>query len=82
MTRRAFAHYNGQMSDTEKLLHDIDAFLRETGMAPSTFGRKAVNDGKLVDRLNTGGSVTLRTASRIRAFLAAAPSVDAQQGAA
>lgn len=60
------------MSETDKLLHEIDAFLRERNMAETTFGRKAVNDGKLVARLRAGSSVTLKTASQIKAFIASA----------
>ncbi len=38
-------------------------------MAESTFGRRAVNDGKLVQRLREGGRITLDTLERIRTFL-------------
>lgn len=58
------------MGETQKLLSEIDAFLRDAGMADSTFGRKAVNDGKLMTRLRAGSSVTLEKASQIRRFLA------------
>ncbi|HEY8554078.1 MAG TPA: hypothetical protein VIL43_06030, partial [Burkholderiales bacterium] len=52
------------------LLHEIAAFCRDTGMAESTFGRRAVNDGKFVARLRFGGKVTTQTEARIRAFIA------------
>ena len=35
-----------------------------------TFGRLAVNDGKLVGRLRLGGRVTTGTVDRVRAFIA------------
>jgi hypothetical protein len=38
-------------------------------MAESTFGRQAVNDGKLCVRLRSGKNVTLETAEKIRAFM-------------
>ena len=38
-------------------------------MAESTFGRHAVNDGKLVSRLRFGGRVTLETVARVRSFI-------------
>ena len=38
-------------------------------MAESTFGRQAVNDGKLCARLRNGKDVTLDTAERIRSFI-------------
>lgn len=55
---------------TDQLLAEIEAFLaKQERMAPSTFGRKAVNDGKLVRRLKAGQSVTLTSAEKIRAFI-------------
>jgi len=39
-------------------------------MAESTFGRRAVNDGKFVARLRFGGRVTTHTAERVRLFIA------------
>lgn len=38
-------------------------------MAKSTFGLRAVNDGKLLGRLREGKSLTLATAGRIREFM-------------
>src|SRR5262245_6836980 len=38
-------------------------------MAESTFGRRAVNDGKLVSRLRIGGRVTMETVDRVRTFM-------------
>jgi hypothetical protein len=58
------------MDETQQLIREIEAFLRSTGMAESTFGRKAVNNGKLMARLRAGSSVTLDTASQIRRFMA------------
>jgi len=50
----------------ERLLAEITAYCQRTGMAESTFGRRAVNDGKLVTRLRFGGRVTTHTAERVR----------------
>ncbi|MBV9152253.1 MAG: hypothetical protein JO204_10815, partial [Alphaproteobacteria bacterium] len=55
---------------SEALLRDIAEFCRDAGIAESTFGRLAVNDGKLVSRLRLGGRVTAETAERARAFIA------------
>jgi SAM-dependent methyltransferase len=52
------------------LLNDITEYCRTVGIAESTFGRLAVNDGKLVGRLRLGGRVTTETAERVRAFMA------------
>jgi len=38
-------------------------------MAESTFGRLAVNDGKLVSRLRFGGRVTIETVERVKTFM-------------
>ena len=51
------------------LLTDIQAFLDETGMGPSYFGKAACGNSEVVDRLINGGTVTLVTADRIRNFI-------------
>src|SRR5438876_5700111 len=58
---------------SEALLRDIADYCRNAGIAESTFGRLAVNDGKLVSRLRLGGRVTTDTAERVRAFIAREP---------
>src|SRR5205807_1157729 len=45
-------------------------------MAESTFGRLAVNDGKLVSRLRFGGRVRGKTVDRVRAFMTRQKEVD------
>jgi len=55
---------------SEALLRDIAEYCRSVGIAESTFGRLAVNDGKLVGRLRVGGRVTTDTVERVRAFIA------------
>ncbi|WP_315831381.1 hypothetical protein [Bradyrhizobium prioriisuperbiae] len=53
----------------DQLLAQISDYCRQAGMAESTFGRLAVNDGKLVSRLREGKRITTDTLERIRAFL-------------
>ncbi len=53
-----------------ELLSEIEAFLAATGMAATALGREAVNDSHLVARLRKGNSVTLKTADKVRAYLA------------
>ena len=55
--------------NAQQLLQEIAAYCRQTGLAESTFGRRAVNDGKLTSRLRNGGRITTETLDRIRAFL-------------
>ena len=54
----------------EQILQEISEFCRQRGLAESTFGRRAVNDGKLANRLRNGGRITTDTLDRIRAFMA------------
>ncbi|MGE0566251.1 MAG: hypothetical protein AB7O50_17260 [Pseudolabrys sp.] len=53
----------------EQILQEISDFCRQRGLAESTFGRRAVNDGKLASRLRNGGRITTETLERIRAFM-------------
>ncbi len=57
--------------NTQELLQEISEYCRHTGLAESTFGRRAVNDGKLASRLRHGGRITTETLDRIRAFMSA-----------
>src|SRR3970040_904259 len=52
------------------LLGSIADFCRRTGMAESTFGRRAVNDGKFVARLRDGARITPETLARVSSSLA------------
>ena len=54
----------------EQILQEISEFCRQRGLAESTFGRRAVNDGKLASRLRNGGRITTDTLERIRNFMA------------
>src|SRR3984893_17455548 len=54
----------------EQILQEITEFCRARGLAESTFGRRAVNDGKLASRLRNGGRITTDTLERIRTFMA------------
>ncbi len=59
------------MTTEAELIRRIETYCATHKVAASTFGRKAVNDGKLVDRLRAGKSITLDTLRRIEAALAA-----------
>src|SRR6266853_2338124 len=56
----------------DQILSQIAEFCRRADMAESTFGRRAVNDGKLVHRLREGKRITIDTLDRIQAYIAAA----------
>ena len=55
----------------DEILSQITEFCRKADMAESTFGRRAVNDGKLVNRLREGKRITIDTLDRIQAYMAA-----------
>lgn len=51
------------------LLAEIEAFLAETGMGPSAFGRAAVNDGSLVKQLQEGRELLGKTRAKVLTFI-------------
>jgi hypothetical protein len=51
------------------LLDSIAQFCRRNGIAESTFGRRAVNDGKFVARLRDGARITPETLERVSTFM-------------
>lgn len=68
-TGRSGPLHEPQLSETELLLAQIEQTCRRLGMAQSTFGRRAVNDGKFVTRLQQGGRVTMHTIARVQRFI-------------
>lgn len=62
-----------------RLLARIEAHCEQREIALSTFGKEAVNDGKLVSRLRNGRSITVRTLEAIEAKLSEAQT---EEGAA
>jgi hypothetical protein len=61
--------------NAQQLLAEISDYCRQTGLAESTFGRRAVNDGKLAARLRNGGRITTDTLDRIHGFMASHPAL-------
>jgi len=55
--------------DTDALVKTIRAFCKRHGIAESTFGRHAVNDGKFVSRISSGSWIEPETAERVHAFM-------------
>ena len=58
------------MSEPHRLLKEIEAFCKRSKIKPSTLGRKAVNDGKLAQRLSAGKDVQTETVAKVRKFMA------------
>ncbi|MCP4375823.1 MAG: hypothetical protein GY794_06575 [bacterium] len=62
------------------VLKEIEVYTKAKEMAESTFGRLAANDGKLVDSLRSGNTVTLKTLRKISQYIATHP-VTSEEGA-
>lgn len=59
------------MDPIEELLKDIAAFIEAQGMTESDFGRRALGDPSFVgDVKNNGRCPSLKTAKRVRDFMA------------
>jgi hypothetical protein len=52
-----------------QLISEIDLFLHEFGIGEHRFGMLAANNGRLVERLRSGGRVWPETEERIRSFM-------------
>ena len=55
------------------LLPQVERYIRQSGMPPSRFGRKAVNDPRFVHDLRLGRKPRPKTAARVVAWLADHP---------
>ena len=60
------------MAAKNHLLDEIEAFLAETQMGPSYFGKQAVRNSEIVSRLRNGGRIWPETEAQLRAFMLAA----------
>jgi hypothetical protein len=59
------------MLATSDLLEEIKAAAGSLGIAPATLCQRAVKNGKLVQRLEDGGDVTIGTITRLRSYIEA-----------
>ena len=60
------------VDDPGAIVKVVRAFCERYGVAESTFGRLAVNDGKLVPRISSGSRIEPETARRVAEFMARA----------
>lgn len=58
---------------------EIETFAAQAGIAPATVTSRAVQNSRLYQRMKEGGSCTMYTAERIRAFMATHPTAPASQ---
>lgn len=54
---------------TRQIMADIDAFLVDTGMSATAFGRHAVGDGHLIRDIRSGVDIRSSTIVKIRRFI-------------
>jgi hypothetical protein len=52
-----------------ELLEQIEVYLKQSGVSPSTFGRMAIGDPRLVADLKAGRRPRQRTQDRLTSFL-------------
>lgn len=57
------------MTIQASLLYEIETFIAAKGIGETTFGKRAVHDGKLVSRLRSGANMTLGTLNKVREYL-------------
>ena len=57
------------MSEHDRLVSEIERFLRRTGMTPTRFGIESVGDRAFMTRLKAGKGVTLDRVDKVRAFM-------------
>jgi hypothetical protein len=58
------------MTTPVPMLRKIEKFLRDTGMAPTRFGREAVRDPRIVLDMRNGREPTSRMCRRLDHFIA------------
>lgn len=70
------------MQTSDPILTEIDAFLSDTGMGASYFGKKAVGNSEVVARLRAGGRIWPETRDKLRDFIHAKRTSESKRGAA
>lgn len=63
------------MITNASIIQSIEKHCQSIGMAETTFGKKVVNDGKLLSRLRDGKSISIETYNRILAEISQQPEV-------
>lgn len=72
---------DGEIYSETVLLRSIEKFLAATGMSEVRFGRAVASDARLVERLRSGKTITLRTAKKVAAYMAHERTRRAEAGA-
>lgn len=61
--------YRPDMDEKQQFLTEVAAFCERVGMAETTFGFRALNDGKTIPRLRAGGRCWPETIAKARTFM-------------
>ena len=61
------------MIEIAALIKQIEAYCARHGIEETTFGLRAVNDGKFVARLRDGSSIQIKTYKKVSDFLKRKP---------
>lgn len=61
------------MIEISALIRQIETYCDRHGIAETTFGKRAVNDGKLVQRLRDGKTIQIGTLNKVAEFLKRKP---------
>ncbi|KKB80812.1 hypothetical protein VW35_00965 [Devosia soli] len=61
------------MVEISALLKQIEAYCQRHEIEETTFGLRAVNDGKFVARLRAGKTIQLKTLHKVTAFMKRKP---------
>jgi hypothetical protein len=57
------------VSQSEKFVAEVEAFLKASGMSATVFGKAAVNDPKFVFNIRKGRQPSLRLVDRVNAYI-------------
>ena len=69
MLRSKFPTIYVFMTEKEKLLRDIEAFIERADITATRFGVLSMNDRSLLPRLRAGSDVRTETARKLREFM-------------
>jgi len=58
-----------QHPTARELLTEIERYLHQHGLDPTTFGLRAMHDGNFIPRLRGGRTPRLQTIDRVRDFM-------------
>ena len=57
-------------STRDKVVSEIDSFLRRTGMSKTRFGLESVGNDKIIDQMKAGKNPRVDTIDAMRSFMA------------